>query len=119
MTLFREINDEYNDGAPFDGNTIYGMSVAYLFAEALEAAGEDPTRQSLLDAVASGDLVGNGILPLSFSADSHAAYLGVGISTVDQGVQDYVGATYAVDGGEVVAVDATPVPLSGEGVPGS
>ncbi|MET0735882.1 MAG: ABC transporter substrate-binding protein [Microbacterium sp.] len=119
VTLFSGINDEYNDGAPFDGNTIYGMSVAYLFAEALEAAGENPTRQSLLDAVSSGDLAGNGILPLSFSEDSHAAYLGVGISQVDKGVQDYVGVTYAVEGGDVVEVDATPVALTGEGVPGS
>ena len=119
VSLFRQINDEYNDGAPFDGNTVYGMSVAYLFAEALEAAGENPTRQSLIDAVSSGDLAGNGILPLSFGEDSHAAYLGAGITTVDQGVQDYVGPTYAVDGGAVTEVDPSPVALSGEGVPGS
>jgi len=119
VTLFREINDEYNDGAPFDGNTIYGMSVAYLFAEALAAAGENPTRQSLLEAISSGELAGNGILPLSFSADSHAAYLGVGISQVDMGAQDYVGKTYAVEGGKVVEVQASPVALTGKGVPGS
>ncbi|MCP2635245.1 ABC transporter substrate-binding protein [Microbacterium sp. HD4P20] len=119
VTLFQQVNDEYNDGAPFDGNTIYGMSVAYLFAEALEAAGENPTRASLIGAVTSGDLAGTGILPLSFSEDSHAAYLGVGITAVDQGVQDYVGATYAVEGGSVTAVEQAPVALSGEGVPGS
>jgi len=119
VSLFRQINDDYNDAAPFDGNTIYGMSVAYLFAEALDAAGENPTRESLRDAVTSGDLVGNGILPLSFGADSHAAYLGVGITAVDQGVQDYVGATYAVDGDTVTTVDPAPVDLTGEGVPGS
>lgn len=119
VTLFTQINDEYNDGAPFDGNTIYGMSVAYLFAEALAAAGENPTRASLVDAVRSGDLVGNGILPLSFSSDNHAAYLGVGISMVDQGVQDYVGSTYMVDGGEITVVDQSPVKLTAEGVPGS
>ena len=119
VSLFRQVNDDYNDGAPFDGNTIYGMSVAYLFAEALDAAGDDPTRESLIAAVTSGDLVGNGILPLSFGDDSHAAYLGVGITAVDQGVQDYVGATYAVDGGSVTSVDPSPVDLSGEGVPGS
>ncbi|MDW4573564.1 ABC transporter substrate-binding protein [Microbacterium sp. M3] len=119
VSLFREINDEYNDGAVFDGNTVYGMSVAYLFAEALEAAGENPTRASLIEAVQSGDLGGNGILPLSFAEDSHAAYLGVGITAVDQGVQDYLGATYAVEGGSVAAVDPAPVALSGEGIPGS
>jgi ABC-type branched-subunit amino acid transport system substrate-binding protein len=119
VALFEQVNEEYNEGAPFDGNTIYGMSVAYLFAEALEAAGENPTRASLIEAVESGDLAGNGILPLSFSEDSHAAYLGVGITAVDQGVQAYVGATYAVEGGSVAAVEPSPVSLSGEGVPGS
>ncbi|MGM7699797.1 ABC transporter substrate-binding protein [Microbacterium sp. A84] len=119
VTLFQTVNDEYNNGAPFDGNTIYGMSVAYLFAEALAAAGENPTRESLVDAVRSGDLAGNGILPLSFSDDSHAAYLGVGISIVDQGVQDYVGTTYSVEGGKVTSVEPAPVALTAEGVPGS
>ncbi|WP_395245600.1 ABC transporter substrate-binding protein [Agromyces sp. MMS24-K17] len=119
VELFRQINDEYNAGATFDGNTVYGMSVGYLFAEALAKAGDDPTRQSLVDAITSGDLVGNGILPLAFAEDSHAAYVGVGITAVDQGVQDFVGATYAVEGGAVEAVDADPVPLTGEGVPGA
>ncbi|MDL5352044.1 ABC transporter substrate-binding protein [Microbacterium sp. zg-YB36] len=118
VTLFREINDEFNDAAPFDGNTIYGMSVAYLFAEALAAAGEDPTREALVEAVSSGDLVGNGILPLAFGPDSHAAYLGVGITTVDQGVQDYLDATYEVRDGAVSAVEPSPVPLSNAAVPG-
>lgn len=117
--LFRQINDEYNDGAPFDGNTVFGMSVAYTFAEALEAAGENPTRDSLLAAVRSGDLVGTGVVPLSFGEDSHAAYRAVGISSVDQGKQDYVGATYAVQDGAVKAVEQQPAPLTGEGIPGA
>lgn len=117
VALFEQINTDYNDGAPFDGNTIYGMSMAYLFAEALAAAGENPTRESLIEAVTSGELVGNGIVPLAFGEGSHAAYLGVGISQVDQGVQDYVGATYAVEDGAVSAVEASPVALENEGVP--
>lgn len=119
VELFRQINADYNSDAPFDGNTIYGMSVAHLFAEALEAAGEDPTRESLIAAVSSGDLLGNGILPTAFTADSHAAYTGVGITIVDQGVQDYTDATYAVDEDGATAVDPAPVPLSGTGIPGA
>ncbi|MCT9818913.1 ABC transporter substrate-binding protein [Microbacterium sp. W1N] len=119
VATFREINDEYNNGAPFDGNTVYGMSVAYLFAEALEAAGENPTREALLEAISAGELAGNGILPLAFGADSHAAYRGVGITAVDQGVQDYVGATFAVDGDEVTAVEPEPVAFVTGAVPGS
>ncbi|MEN5072253.1 ABC transporter substrate-binding protein [Isoptericola cucumis] len=117
--LFQQINDEHNDGAPFDGNTVYGMSVGYLFAEALAKAGEDPTRESLVEAVESGELAGNGILPLSFGPDDHAAYDGVGIAVVSGGVQDFVDATYRVDGDTVEAVEPEPVPLEDDGVPTS
>ncbi len=120
VSLFREINEEYNDDAPFDGNTIYGMSVAYLFAEALDAAGENPTRESLIEAVLRRR-TGRQRHPsaLLLRATDHAAYLGVGITSVDQGMQDYVGSTYAVDGGSVVSVEPEPVALAGSGVPGS
>jgi len=119
VALFEKINDEYNGGARFDGNTVYGMSVGYLFAEALAKAGEDPTRESLVEAIESGELVGNGILPLTYGPDDHAAFDGVGITVVDQGVQDYTGSTYRLDGETVEAVDAEPVALEAEGVPAS
>ncbi|MGI9822108.1 ABC transporter substrate-binding protein [Agromyces sp. Marseille-Q5079] len=118
--LFRQINDEYNDGAPFDGNTVFGMSVGYLFAEALAKAGDEPTRQGIVDAIQSGDLVGNGLVPLSFGADSHAAYKGVSITTVADGVQDFIGVTYVSDGsGGVEPYDGDAVPLENDGVPTS
>lgn len=116
--LFTQINDKYNGGAPFTGNTVYGMSVGYLFAEALAAAGQDPTRESLVAAVRSGSLVGNGIVPLSFGASDHAAFRGVGITVVDKGVQDYEGTTYSVADGVVTTVEANPVPLPDGGIPG-
>lgn len=117
VELFRQINDEHNGGAPFDGNTIYGMSVGYLFAEALARAGEEPTRESLVAAVESGELVGNGILPLAYGPDDHSAYRGVGITIVNEGVQDYVGATYVLDGDSVKDAEPQPVPLANDGVP--
>ena len=116
--LFEEINTEYNNDAPFDGNTVYGMSVAYLFAEALAAAGENPTRESLIEAIGSGDLTGNGVVPLSFGKNSHTAFMGVGITSVNEGVQDFVGTTYVSDGsGKVTKEDVEPVALSNKGVP--
>ncbi|WP_125776544.1 ABC transporter substrate-binding protein [Antribacter gilvus] len=117
VELFRQINDDHNGGAPFDGNTIYGMSVGYLFAEALAMAGEDPTRESLVEAIESGKLVGNGVVPLAFGPDDHAAFRGVGITMVNEGVQDFVGTTYSVDAETVEAVEPQPVPLENEGVP--
>ncbi|KRD44471.1 ABC transporter substrate-binding protein [Cellulomonas sp. Root930] len=119
VTLFQQINDEYNGGAQFSGNTVFGMSVGYLFAQALAQAGEDPTRESVLDALEVGTLTGNGIVPLSFSKDSHAAFEGVGITVVDKGVQDYVGEVFTTDAGsgDVVPFTGEPVALEGDGIP--
>ncbi|WP_344100091.1 ABC transporter substrate-binding protein [Myceligenerans crystallogenes] len=117
VRLFEQINEEYNDGAPFTGNTVYGMSVGYLFAEALAAAGENPTRESLLAAVESGELTGNGVVPLSLGPDDHGAYHAASVTVVRDGVQDYVGATYAWDGATLTETESTPVPLENEGIP--
>lgn len=119
VELFRKVNDEYNDGAPFTGNTVFGMSVAYTFAEALARAGENPTRESLVEALESGAVVGNGIAPLGFGADSHRAFGAVGITLVEGGVQDYVGDVYTTDTGDgaVEVYDGTPVPLENDGIP--
>ncbi|MCC3761556.1 ABC transporter substrate-binding protein [Glycomyces sp. TRM65418] len=119
VALFERINEEYNDGAPFTGNTVFGMSVGYLFAEALAAAGEDPTRESLVAAVESGEILGNGIVPLGYSDDNHAGYQTVGIATITGGVQDYEGTTYHVNVGRVTEVEAAPVPLANDGIPGA
>lgn len=115
--LFRQINEEYNGGAPFTANTVLGMSVGYLFAEALAKAGDDPTRESLIAAVESGAVLGNGIVPLAFSAANHGGYGTVGIMTVEDGVQDYNGTTYQVEVGQVSEVEADPVPLANGGIP--
>jgi len=98
---------------------VFGMSVAYTFAEALARAGEDPTRESLVEALESGEVVGNGIVPLGFGADSHRAFGGVGITVVEGGVQDYVGDVYTTDtgDGDVVVHDGEAVALENEGIP--
>ena len=121
VELFQKVNDEYNDGAPFTGNTVFGMSVAYTFAEALARAGEDPTRESLVEALESGEVVGNGIVPLEFGKDSRRSFGGVGITVVSGGVQDYVGEVYTTDtgDGDVVVYDGEAVVLENDGIPQS
>ncbi|MFI8526108.1 ABC transporter substrate-binding protein [Promicromonospora sukumoe] len=115
--LFSTINDEYNDGAPYTGNTTYGMSVGYQFAEALAAAGPDPTRESILAAVESGDLVGNGVAPLTYSAEDHFAHRAVRVAVVTDGVQDFTDDAYTVSEAGAVAVEPAQVPLENEGIP--
>ncbi len=87
VELFRQINTEYNADAPFTGNTVYGMSMAYTFAEALSRAGDSPTRESIVEALRSGEVMSNGITPAGFSADNHDPFAGAGITVVSKGVQ--------------------------------
>lgn len=117
VELFTEINEEYNDGAPFDGNTVFGMGVGYAFTEALAKAGDDPTREALIEVLESGELVGNGIVPLAYAPEDHAGYDAAGITVVDEGVQDYVGTTYRLDGETVTAIEPEQVTLEGDGIP--
>lgn len=122
VELFQQINTEYNAGAPFTGNTIYGMSVAYTFAEALSRAGETPTRQSVVDALQSGEVKSAGIVPATFSETSHDAFGGAGVTVVSKGVQAYVdGQVFTTDSaaGPVTPYTGPAVPLSGAGVPGA
>ena len=74
IRLFRKIHDRYDAKAPFDGNVEYGMAAAYTFAQALKAAGKNPTRKSIVDAVASSHFTGPGLVPFRYSSSSHAGY---------------------------------------------
>jgi ABC-type branched-subunit amino acid transport system substrate-binding protein len=80
--LFKKIHDQYIPNLPFDGNVGYGMSAAYLFVQALQAAGQNPTRQSIVKAIESSHFSGPGLVPFAFSASSHAGYTGVQIGTI-------------------------------------
>jgi branched-chain amino acid transport system substrate-binding protein len=115
--LFSQINEEHNDGAPYTGNTTYGMSVGYQFAEALAAAGENPTRESIVAAVESGDLGGNGIAPLTYSADDHFGHRTVRIAVVVDGAQDFTDSAYEVSDAGATAVEPEQAPLENEGIP--
>ena len=115
--LFSQINEEYNDGAPYTGNTTFGMSVGYQFAEALAAAGENPTRESIVAALESGELKGNGIAPLTYSADDHFAHRTVRIAVVADGVQDFTDSAYEVSETGAAPVEPEQTPLENEGIP--
>jgi len=95
--LFKKINDEFNKGAPYDGNAIYGMSVGYLTVQALQAAGKDLTREGIIKAVEKGGFKGPGLTPVLYSSSSHAGYSGARLSRVSAGVQDYFGPVYTSD----------------------
>ncbi|MER7889864.1 ABC transporter substrate-binding protein [Micromonospora sp. NPDC094482] len=119
IQLFTKVNKEHNGDAPFDGNTVYGMSVGYLFVQVLLAAGKDLTRESVTEAVSKGGYQGPGLAPLRFSATDHSGYGGQQLSRVSGGTQSYFGPVYETDeaDGPVNEYTATPVQPPANGVP--
>ncbi|GIJ31050.1 ABC transporter substrate-binding protein [Micromonospora sediminimaris] len=119
IQLFTKVNTEHNGGAEFDGNTVYGMAVGYLFVQVLQAAGKDLTRESLVEAVRKGGYQGPGVAPLRFSATDHSGYGGGRLSRVEGGEQRYFGPTYETDesDGPVNEYTTPPVPPPANGVP--
>jgi hypothetical protein len=85
IKLFKSIHDKYDAKAPFDGNVLYGMAAAYTFAQALKAAGKNPTRDSIVKAVEDGHFTGPGLVPFRYSSKSHAGFTGAQIGTIKGG----------------------------------
>lgn len=119
IRLFTKVNAERNGGVPMDGNVIYGMSVGYLFVQALLKAGKDLTRDGIIAAVEKGGFAGPGLAPLRYAANDHSGYGGLRMSRVTGGVQDYFGPTYRTDdeGGPVVTHDQQPPAPPASGIP--
>jgi ABC-type branched-subunit amino acid transport system substrate-binding protein len=61
-----------------DGNTEYGVALAYTFVQALQKAGKNPTRQSLMNAINNQgkSFVTPGLVPLSYSSSNHYGFEG-------------------------------------------
>jgi branched-chain amino acid transport system substrate-binding protein len=76
IKLFKKIHNQYIPKLPFDGNVEYGMAAAYTFAEALKAAGQNPTRASIVAAIQSTPFTGPGLVPFGYSTTSHSGFIG-------------------------------------------
>ena len=116
---FKQIHDKYVSNLPFDGNVQYGMGVAYTFVEALIAAGQNPTRDSIVKAVASGKLTGGGALvPFSYSSTNHQGYSGVQMGMIQNGAVVLTGTPYtATDSGNIQPYTTPPPPPPPNGIP--
>jgi ABC-type branched-subunit amino acid transport system substrate-binding protein len=82
---FKAIHDKYLPKLPWDGNVLYGLAMSYTFAEALALAGDNPTRQGIVDVLESGKVKGPGLVPLRFSKDSHSGFAGEALSVIKGG----------------------------------
>jgi ABC-type branched-subunit amino acid transport system substrate-binding protein len=73
---FIEINTTYNKGVPWDNNVLVGMNQAMLIVQALRAAGENPTRASLISALKSKGSTFASAGYSKFDAANHVGYTG-------------------------------------------
>jgi len=97
ITLFKKVDKDYDNNAAFDGNVLYGMSLAYTFVQALKAAGKKLTRGTLVAAAEKGGFTGPGLVPFRFSKTDHSGYDGVQVVTVQNGIGHTTGSIYTTD----------------------
>ncbi len=97
VTLFKKIHDQYIPKLPFDGNVLFGESVAYTFVQAMLTAGRNPTRADLVTAIQKGLPAGPSVAPYAFSATNHAGSTGGYIGVIKNGVIVQQGPVYVTD----------------------
>lgn len=106
--FFTEVHEEYGQDQ-LTNTRIYGMVQAVMFAKALKAAGEDPTRQSLVEAVEAMEWSGPGLVPFASSADDHGGHAGVLVQqyAADEDTMERLQEPMVTDreGGEIVPAE--------------
>jgi branched-chain amino acid transport system substrate-binding protein len=99
---------------------VYGMAQAYTTVQALQAAGKNPTRESLVSAIekVGGDWKGPLVAPFRYSSDSHAGVSGMTVSQITGGATKDLTQVLTTDNGKNAPIkqssdeEATP-PSSG------
>jgi len=100
VQLFKKVHDQYIPNLPLDGNVGYGMASAYTFVQALQAAGANPTRKSLVDAVENQHFAGPGLTPYALSKNSHAGFTGAQIGIIKDNAISLQGQPQTTDAGD-------------------
>jgi len=87
VALFKKVHDQYDSGAPFDGNVEYGMATAYTLAQAIQTAGKDLTREKLVEAInkSGASFRGPGLVPFRYSKTVHGGYGGTEMGQIREG----------------------------------
>ena len=119
IALFKKVHDQYDAKAPFDGNVLFGMAVAYTFVQAMFNAGRNPTRADLISAIQKGLPQGPAVAPYAYSATSHAGITGAYIGTVQNGVIVQQGPVLVTDdsSGAITTFSGTEQQAPASGVP--
>ena len=78
IKLFSDIYAKAIPGSVFDLNVLLGMNTAFMTAQALKAAGQNPTRKSLMAVLNTkgATLANSALTPVGYSATSHVGLTG-------------------------------------------
>ena len=98
-----------------DGNTQYGVALAYTFVQALQAAGKNLTRQGLVNAIgkAGASFVTPGFVPPSYSKSVHFGFEGAEVVQYSSSAPPAVTPTGSWIGGAAVSPVYVTSPGSG------
>ena len=78
VKFFSDLYAKAVPGSTFDLNALLGMNTAFMTAQALKAAGPNPTRKSLIAAINSkgATLENSALVPTAYSKNSHVGLTG-------------------------------------------
>jgi ABC-type branched-subunit amino acid transport system substrate-binding protein len=121
VQLFQEVWDASGQEGELTNYRIYGMAQAYTTVQALQAAGQNPTRDGLVEAIetAGADWEGPVLAPFRYSADSHMGTSGMAISRLAGTTTEEVRPVQTTDIGdaEITESDAEAATPPENGIP--
>ncbi|WP_406191348.1 ABC transporter substrate-binding protein [Streptomyces sp. NBC_01017] len=119
IQLFTKVRNEYATSLPLTTAMVAGMTAAYTFVQALQVAGPDLTRQSMVSAMEKGGFTGPSFVPFAFSKTSHAGGTGTRVGSIKGTAIEYQGPPMTTDNGNgpVVPYDASPATPPANGIP--
>ncbi|WP_435743338.1 ABC transporter substrate-binding protein [Nocardioides sp. SYSU DS0663] len=90
VQLWQKVWDEHGGEGKLTNYRIYGMSHAYAFVQALMAAGEDLTRDGIVEAMeeVGSELEGPQLAPFRYSEDSHLGISGLRVVEIQDGAAE-------------------------------
>lgn len=107
--LWQKVWAQNGTGDPMTNYRIYGMSQAYAFVQALQAAGENPTREGIVAAIQDGgkDFEGPQLAPFRYSESSHLGISGASVFQIRGGVPEYLTPVLQTDIGDSAVEEYT------------
>jgi len=102
IQLFQRVWDANGGEGELTNYRVYGMAEAYTFVQALQAAGPNPTREGIVEAVerAGAGFDGPWAAPFRYSSDRHAGISGVQVARITGGGTENLTPVLVTDNGE-------------------